>query len=1156
MAQEHIRASFFSDAIDASSVHVHLVEGRESLGRLFEFDVVLVTTDGAGLPVPDLLDRSAALVFTKGDETVRTVRGVIAEVEDLGQTDGAVISYRLKLVPRAWVGTLNRTLDVHLDTTVPDLVQKKLLANGVDAARVEMRLGATYPTRDFVVQYKETDHAFWSRLLEHWGITLFFEEDEEDVRVVLGDDNSAFGQIRGGAPIPYQGAGDHSGVHDVRSTSRPVPKRYVVRDYNYRTPTVDLWAYEDATVPGTGREAAEYGTHFKTPEEGAFFAKVRAQEALCRQTVFTARSSLVEMRAGGRFLLEGHPKGDVELLVTEVRHHLRQVALQGSAGDVGYRNELTAIPAAVPFRPERTTPVPKVSGVLTGRVETSAASNYAELDEDGRYKVRFLFDAAESAKAQASHPVRMMQPHSGPGYGMHFPLRAGIEVALTFVDGDPDRPVIVGTVPNAATGNPVTSSNNTKNVIRTGGGNYIDIDDKSDSERIKLGTPRLNTILQLGAPNAGEDGVLTSTLGNSSTIANTSISGITSLQTSVTLFQKLSSAGDIISFASKPSAKEKAMMGLSLVDTVASIGTTALDVTQKVMAAVQAQKDGDAQVAAFAVDEANGKAAAANQSVDDRMAALAADTSIPQATRDALAAKKAAFDDAQKELAAANSALATVQDAYNDLKNKKDIMGLAVDGAILAKRTELVAAWAAVLKAQEKLDGDTALPADASLEPIVYADSANDVAKSPPSDAAQMRTQAVFTAAGGDASVDVAKDLADALAALPNGKGATANVALTSAGVAMAEQQSAIKAYAGKKREAGWGALNNTQGESAKNVAKASLALNAARTGTALISAIMGFFNLAKSTEEQVKNDTTWAKLGAQLTTLGLKTLATPGTQYAAAGFCPPQETTNLSGSEGSMGLYAYERLFQWSPDVAVLGDRVMLSAGDVPDFAVTPPAFQVPKSTAVYLDGAAGTVELRADEALHGWSKNLILTASPEIPTAASPIVFHRLYADQAEAMVGFVSKQAQDHSAFVEATTKTNAQVHLKTQHAAKITELDATEGAVTLKGTETIAISAGDKAKLDLAKADAKVELSADAKGMLTMKSDSTVTLKNDKDALLEMSASAANLTFGGKGLAIGSAKTEVTGAVVNLTSDGNVDVKASGQLKVSGAKVLLG
>src|SRR4029079_17343953 len=130
-----------------------------------------------------------------------------------------------------------------------------------------------------------------------------------------------------------------------------------------------------------------------------------------------------------------------------------------------------------------------VPGAISGVVEAAQPGNYAELDDQGRYHVRFMLDQGDAPKGNASSLLRMAQPHAGPGYGFHFPLRDGVEVMLTCIDGDPDRPIISGAVPNPATPSTVTEGNSRRNVIRTGDGSEINIDDTDDSARIKLSVP-------------------------------------------------------------------------------------------------------------------------------------------------------------------------------------------------------------------------------------------------------------------------------------------------------------------------------------------------------------------------------------------------------------------------------------------------------------------------------------------------------------------------------------------------------------------------------------------------------------------------------------------------------------------------------------------
>jgi len=122
--------------------------------------------------------------------------------------------------------------------------------------------------------------------------------------------------------------------------------------------------------------------------------------------------------------------------------------------------------------------------VVTGLIENQVQGHvgkYAMIDHEGRYTVKFLFDTAPPGEAKASHAVRRIQPAAGPNYGMHFPLRPGVEVVLVFIDGDPDRPLIVGAVPNPVTPTPVDVNSSTKNRIKTESGVLFEIEDGSGS---------------------------------------------------------------------------------------------------------------------------------------------------------------------------------------------------------------------------------------------------------------------------------------------------------------------------------------------------------------------------------------------------------------------------------------------------------------------------------------------------------------------------------------------------------------------------------------------------------------------------------------------------------------------------------------------------
>jgi len=201
--------------------------------------------------------------------------------------------------------------------------------------------------------------------------------------------------------------------------------------------------------------------------------------------ISTTGVSPVACCAPGSVELTGHPRLlQSRLLVADVEHeatqtlrmHVHEESLSATA------RSFAPCPFERTFRPPRITPRPRMAGLvhaITDQAPQGASQRIAQLDEHGRYTVRFLFDTATGkGRTPSSARVRMLQPHPGSGYGMHFPLKPGVEVLIGFIEGDPDRPVIVGAVPNPLTQSPVTNRNPQMNRIETESGVYIRMKDR------------------------------------------------------------------------------------------------------------------------------------------------------------------------------------------------------------------------------------------------------------------------------------------------------------------------------------------------------------------------------------------------------------------------------------------------------------------------------------------------------------------------------------------------------------------------------------------------------------------------------------------------------------------------------------------------------
>lgn len=482
---------FYSAALPKEGRALSLlgVSGREELSRLFELQLLLFMAAG---PLGD--DELAALVrepcvIAMGDSSADLMHGVLSEIAHVGGARDRGAYYRATLTPFVSGLTLAPRSAVYQDTTVPDMVRAILSSYGMREGRnFELRVNDDNksPKHEYIVQYQESDWDFVSRWLEHEGFFYWFTHGD-GAGLVIADANLDATPIGAPDTLTYRernnlGAEAEDSVWSFFARQRRVPARVTLVEYNYRRPRDMLIATAEVSGGSFGN-VFQYGDHFKDPGVGAALAKIRAEELAADRHVLSGASDCARLRVGHHFTLEHHDHADYDgkYLITSVEHRVgvdvdttdfRQGLIERA-----YEARLTAIPFDVPYRPRRVTPWPSIHGVIQGHVEADGAGDYAQIDDTGRYKVKLPFDLGTKAGSAASRWIRMSQPSAGAGYGSHHPQRKGTEVLIAHIDGDPDRPLIVGAVPNAATPGPVAGANASQSIVHTASGIRVVMED-------------------------------------------------------------------------------------------------------------------------------------------------------------------------------------------------------------------------------------------------------------------------------------------------------------------------------------------------------------------------------------------------------------------------------------------------------------------------------------------------------------------------------------------------------------------------------------------------------------------------------------------------------------------------------------------------------
>jgi type VI secretion system secreted protein VgrG len=472
--------------------------GNEQISAPFHFRLGLLS-ENPRLAADSLLHQPAVVTLDLHDSSQRYVHGLVSSITQRGQ-DGRLTHYEAELVPWLWFLSLSTDCRIFQIKSVPEIAEEVFRQEGFRDFRFDLQ--TSYAPREYCVQYRETNLAFVSRLLEEEGIYYFFEHTRERHVLVLADTVSAV------KPCPHQELavyGAHGEHHTAANTVLDLERRELVhagrvtlRDYDFKKPSFNLEAKVEKPCVG---ERYDYPGLYATRDEGERCARLRLEEEEARSVLVQGGTLCRGLTPGYRFDLKGHYRPDFNQPYTVVRveHEGRNAGWEsGSKASFHYENRVNAIPHSVVYRPQRVTPKPVIQGAQTAVVVGSPGSEIW-VDKYGRVKVQFRWDREGQHDDRSSCWVRVAQGWAGKGWGMAEWPRVGQEVIVDFLEGDPDRPIVVGRVYNAELMPPYElPANQTVAGVRTrsspGGGasNYSEIrfEDKKGAEELGIHAER------------------------------------------------------------------------------------------------------------------------------------------------------------------------------------------------------------------------------------------------------------------------------------------------------------------------------------------------------------------------------------------------------------------------------------------------------------------------------------------------------------------------------------------------------------------------------------------------------------------------------------------------------------------------------------------
>lgn len=482
-----------------------------SLSTPYQCTINFVTE--SGINPQSLISKDATLIITQQNiKSPQYIHGQITELIHMGKI-GHMFSYQMLLAPHFLEMQHHKRTEVFLNNNIPDII--KAVFKNAQFKNYRLELSHSYQKIPFICQFQETDFNFISRWLEHEGIYYYFEHSSDKTMLILTDHNTSHKAHQAFKTLPFnpEGIVDRSkypGVIEVFSSKAvKVPKTLELKAYNYTDDTKSITASAEISKHGVGTVEA-YDENVLDESDAKRIAKVKAEAYAHQSEIYTGKAQILGMIPGCYFDLSQHfiPSYNQSYLVCKLTQKGSQreviLAYLGLIDNKDKKNsdhmismvEFKAIPKNIQFRAPALTPIKRIDGIIPAILDAETKGEYAQLDNQGRYKVRLLH--SDKPDGHGSDWVRKMEAYLGNQYGLHFPLHKNTEICLAFQFGNPDRPIIMGALHNSSNKNLVTSKNQKTSLTKSAGGNMMEMGDQKSHEYTHLYSPVGKTEMVIG----------------------------------------------------------------------------------------------------------------------------------------------------------------------------------------------------------------------------------------------------------------------------------------------------------------------------------------------------------------------------------------------------------------------------------------------------------------------------------------------------------------------------------------------------------------------------------------------------------------------------------------------------------------------------------